>query len=241
MTASVSRSEQVVILAGGLATRLGPLARSVPKALQPVGGRSFLDVMLEPVRACGLRRYHFCLGHLAEAIRRHLAHAYFDLDVTTSVERGPRGTAGALLDCLDQLDDVFLLLLGDTYLDIDYAAVVDALPDEAMGLMVATSAECGVPPNVVSSANWVDKYDKRGIPGGLTDTGVAILRKSALTSLTPSPGPMDLGAVFQRLITQRRLAALKIGEQFHDVGTPERYRNFTAGLAPTGGRRDRTP
>lgn len=240
MEISHFRSEQVVVLAGGQATRLGPLARSVPKALQPIGNQPFLDVMLAPVRACGFRRFHFCLGHLAAAIPRHLAAMDSDLEITTSVDQNPRGTAGTLLACLDHLDDLFLLVLGDTYLDIDYGAFVDALPDDALGLMVVTRTFCRVPPNVTLSADRVERYEKRGIKGGLTDTGVAVLRRSALASLAPVCGQADLGDLFHALIAQRKLVGVETGEQFHDIGTPDRFLEFAAVLARAG-RRDQTP
>ncbi|MFJ9085805.1 sugar phosphate nucleotidyltransferase [Streptomyces sp. NPDC102384] len=216
----------MVVLAGGLATRLGPLAHDIPKALQPVGDRVFLDVMLEPVQGCGFRRFHFCLGHLAEEVHRHLADGLTHLEISTSVDQRLCGTGGALTDSLGHLDDPFLLLLGDTYLAIDYSKVFDLLPDDALGLMVATSAECGVTPNVHLSAGRVRAYDKKGIPSGLTDTGVAVLRKSALAAVPQDGGPVDLGVIFQRLINQQQLAGVEITERFYDMGTPERYREF---------------
>lgn len=228
MTTADGRKEQVVVLAGGLATRLGPLAREVPKALQPVGDGTFLDAMLTPLRASGFRRFHFCLGHLADAVRSYLERWEGELEISSSVERTPRGTAGALLDSLGHLDDLFLLLLGDTYLDIDYARVVDLLPAGLPALMVATSAPCGVTPNVLLSLGRVVRYDKDGVPGGLTDTGVAVLRRSALGALPAGAGPVDLGDIFRRLIGRGELAGTEIVERFYDIGTPSGHAEFVA-------------
>jgi NDP-sugar pyrophosphorylase family protein len=235
------RTEQVVVLAGGLATRLGPLAQDVPKVLQPVGGRAFLDVMLAPVRASGFRRFHFCLGHLATVVRGHLAPLEVELEITSSTEHSPRGTAGALLDSRKQLDDLFLLLLGDTYLDIDYGRVVDLLPDDALALMVATAAPSGVTPNVRLSAGRVARYDKGGVPGGLTDTGTAVLRKSAFASVPPGDGPADLGTVFERLISRGELAGIAIDQRFYDIGTPARHSEFATLLARVSEQKEGNP
>lgn len=218
----------MVVLAGGFATRLGPLAREVPKALQPVGDETFLDAMLAPVRASGFRRFHFCLGHLGDAVHRYLERWEGELDISSTVERTTRGTAGALLDSLGHLDDLFLLLLGDTYLNIDYARVVSLMPSGLPALMVATSAPCGVTPNVLLSGGRVVRYDKDGVPGGLTDTGVAVLRRSALDSVPAGAGPVDLGDAFQPLIGRGELAGLEIAERFYDIGTPARYGEFVA-------------
>ncbi|MCZ0970688.1 sugar phosphate nucleotidyltransferase [Streptomyces albulus] len=89
MATTDGRKEQVVVLASGFATRLGPLAREVPKALQPVGNETFLDAMLTPLRGRGFRRFHFCLGYLADAVRSYLERWEGELEISSSVERSP--------------------------------------------------------------------------------------------------------------------------------------------------------
>lgn len=231
MTPAPARAEQVVVLAGGLGTRLSGLARRRPKVLQPVGDETFVDVMLAPLRRDGFRRFHFCLGHLGTQVQTYLATLPDHEAITSVIEPTPRGTAGALLASTDLLDNVFLLLLGDTYLDIDYAALVHHLPPDALGVMVVTSAPCGVTPNVRTEAGRVTRYAKDGVAGGQTDTGVALLRRAALRRLPTTDRPQDLNLLFQLLIQQRALAAFPVQTPFVDIGVPERYHRFAHDLS----------
>ena len=89
----------VAILAGGLATRLGPLARQTPKALLEVAGRPFVHHQLRQLRGYGVRRVVLCLGHLADQVCESVGDGRaFDLEVAYSFDGAvPRGTAGAIL------------------------------------------------------------------------------------------------------------------------------------------------
>ncbi|MEV5887122.1 sugar phosphate nucleotidyltransferase [Streptomyces sp. NPDC052020] len=226
------RGLQTVVLAGGRATRLGALAEHLPKIMQPVAGRPFLDTLLEPLLASGLRRFHFCLGHLAGPVLRHLRAMAAPAEITTQVETVPRGTAGALRDGAHHLDEVFLLVLGDTHLPIGYADAATWLAPGDEAVMVVTDAPTGVPPNTVVRDGRVTGYHKAdGVRAGearWTDTGVCLLRRSALDHLADRPDPVDLGELFRLLIRRRTLAAHPIGEPFTDIGTPERYAEFRA-------------
>lgn len=232
MTPAAER--QVVVLAGGLGTRLRDLGGDLPKALRPVAGRPFLEVMLAPLRGQGFRRFHFCLGARGDQLARHLAGLGSDLELAVELEPAPCGTAGALLRSAARLDEVFLVVMGDTYFEFDYGSLFELLPDPADGLLVVTSADAGVAPNVGLGASLVTAYDKAGVAGGWVDTGVAVLRRRSLEALGEERPPLDLGVLFRRLIARRSLRAVTTGRRFHDIGTPERYRGFDARLRAAG-------
>src|SRR5271154_5141491 len=119
-------SMPVAILAGGLATRLRPITETIPKALVPVAGEPFLTHQLRLLARHGLRDIVLCVGHLGDQIearygdgRAHEVRLRYSYD-------GPhlRGTAGALRQAIPLLGKSFLVLYGDSYLDIDYGAVI---------------------------------------------------------------------------------------------------------------------
>ncbi len=226
MTVEHRTPRQVVVLAGGLGTRLRSVGETLPKSLQPIRDSPFLDVMLAPLVRSGHRRFHFCLGHLADAVEDHLEQQPPMLEITTTVEQVPRGTAGALIGAIDHLDETFLLVMGDTYLDVDYSRVLTALPDAAAAMLLVTSAPSDVPANVMLDGQRVTTYHKAGVPRGWTDTGAAVIRRSTLEELGRPAMPMDLGVLLERLIVQRRLFAEVTDKHFVDIGTPDRYRDF---------------
>lgn len=220
---------QAVVLCGGKGTRLGPTARTTPKALHEVGGRPFLDRLLETLGTCGVPRVHLCLGHLAAAIQEHVViNPPPDMNVSMSVEEAPEGTAGALRHAENEnaLDEVFLLLMGDTYLDIDLAAIASALPTWAETMMVVTSYNGEVEPNVEVTDGRVSRYDKVGVPGGWTDTGVSVVRRRVVESLPNDGVPVDLLALFSMLAARGKLAAHCTELPFYDIGTPTRLQRF---------------
>ena len=82
----------VALLAGGLATRLGGLTGSVPKALLDVAGRPFVDHQLSLLHRHGIRRVVFCVGHLGEQIEDYLGAGTDRLPRYRSFAIGGRGT-----------------------------------------------------------------------------------------------------------------------------------------------------
>lgn len=214
---------QVVVLAGGRATRLGNLARATPKVLQSVAGRPFLDLMLTPLIEQGFRRFHFCLGHLADRVLQHLADSHASMEATTTVETCARGTAGALVNALDSLDDTFLIILGDTYAPLDYTALVDQLPPDADALVAVTQSIPDVMANMGLRDGRIIEYDKsNGVSNGYIDTGIAVVRRSAIERFAPAQGESDLGIVFRSLIQRGRLAGVDVASPCFDIGTPKR-------------------
>jgi NDP-sugar pyrophosphorylase family protein len=235
------RNKQVVVLAGGLGSRLAALRPGVPKALRPVGERAFVDVLIDSIARSGLRRFHFCLGHLGEDVVRHLDALAPPLEVTHRVEPTPCGTAGALVASGGQLDDTFLLTMGDTYMELDYAGLFDRLPRWAGCVMVVTRAPSDVAPNVGLDGDRVIAYDKGGVAGGWIDTGVAVMRRHALDLLADDGAQADLTLLLRRLIARRALAAATTDRRFYDVGTPERLRLLERVVAGGGAAAEARP
>ena len=128
----------VAILAGGLATRLGPLTEGVPKALLTVGGEPFLAHQLRLLQRSGVTRVVLCVGHLGERIRDFAGDGRrFGLEIEYSFD-GPQllGTGGAIRRALPLLGDAFFVLYGDSYLPCGYRGVETAfLASGKHGLM----------------------------------------------------------------------------------------------------------
>src|SRR5260370_29754005 len=87
----------IVVLAGGLGTRLGTMLPGIPKVMAPVAGRPFLEHLLERLAEQGARRVILALGSRAAAVLSHLETRPFpSLEIVSVVEPEPLGTAGAI-------------------------------------------------------------------------------------------------------------------------------------------------
>src|SRR5882672_10508974 len=115
---------QIVVLAGGLATRMHPETEQVPKSMLLVNGRPFVDWQLDGFVASGARSVVMCVGHLGEQIETHVKRA-LDRGLAVSYSYDGEalvGTGGALRRAFARLEDEFVLTYGDSYLPFDYAA-----------------------------------------------------------------------------------------------------------------------
>ena len=116
---------QLAILAGGLGTRLGPLTANTPKSLVPVLGRPFLEHQIGLVRNAGIKRLVLCIGHYGQRIIERFGQGQaYGVEIVYSQEGEQLlGTGGALKNAEPLLDDAFMMMWGDSYLLLDYAAV----------------------------------------------------------------------------------------------------------------------
>jgi D-sedoheptulose 7-phosphate isomerase len=224
----------VALLAGGLATRLRPATETVPKALIEIAGRPFIDHQLALLGRKGVRRVVLCLGHLGEQVQAHLgggsAHG---LELRYSYD-GPRllGTGGALRHAAPLLGELFWVVYGDSYTDIDYRGVLsEFLHRDVLGLMTVLRNEGRWDrSNVVFRDGRLLRYDKRAPTREMThiDYGVALLRRAALERI-PADQPYDLADLYRELVDEKLMAGHEVGRRFYEIGSPaglEETRSF---------------
>src|SRR6478672_2624452 len=111
------------VLAGGLGTRLRSVVADRPKVLAPVAGQPFLVHLLDRLSKVGVGETVLLVGHRAEQVEAGLGFSHRGMRLTYSREPEPLGTGGAIRHALAQLvSETTLLLNGDSYCDLDYAA-----------------------------------------------------------------------------------------------------------------------
>ncbi len=115
----------VVILAGGLATRLRPLTEKIPKSLVEVAGRPFLEHQIALLRKNGITEIFLCVGYLGAMIEERFGNGQqYGVRIAYSYDGDKLlGTGGAIKKVLPKLSEEFFVLYGDSYLPIDYQAV----------------------------------------------------------------------------------------------------------------------
>lgn len=224
-----------VLLAGGLATRLRPITETIPKALVEVAGRPFIDHQLALLWRHGIRQVVLCLGYRGEQVEAYLKNsAAKDLDIRYSYD-GERllGTGGALRQAAAHLGEVFWVMYGDSYMDIDYAAILAYfLKQQASALMtVYHNAGRWDRSNVVFRNGRLVAYDKRRFIPEMTyiDYGVALLRKQVLERI-PSDQPSDLAELYHALVDEGRMIGYEVTNRFYEIGTPEALEEASAYL-----------
>jgi NDP-sugar pyrophosphorylase family protein len=213
------------ILAGGLATRLRPVTATIPKALVEVAGQPFIDHQLALLHANGIRKVVLCLGYLGEQVESHLGTgAAFGMEVHYSHD-GDRllDTGGALRRAMPLLGDVFWVMYGDSYMDIDYRALLaDFISGGNPALMtVLPNHNRWDRSNVVFQSGRLLRYDKRVQTPDMThiDYGIALLHRTALERIPPHR-PHDLADLYRDLVAEGRMAGYEVTRRFYEIGSP---------------------
>ena len=114
----------VVILAGGIGSRLGRLTKKTPKALIKVNGKPFIHYQLTLLSKQGIKKVILCIGHLGNKIKKFVGDGKkFNLEVKYSYEKKLLGTGGAIKNAFSLIKKNFFIMYGDTYLPINFINV----------------------------------------------------------------------------------------------------------------------
>lgn len=217
-------TDQVVILAGGLATRLRPITETIPKAMVEVEGKPFIQHQIELLSRNGLTSFVICAGYLGEQIEQFLGDgSKYNVRVKYSYD-GERllGTGGALKKASSLLEDSFMVLYGDSYLDIDYQAVSEYFhSNESLALMtVYQNSNQWDKSNVIFDNRKVTLYDKKKYVPEMKyiDYGLGILKKEVLANI-PEDEVFDLSDLYTQLSIEGKLAGYQVHERFYEVGS----------------------
>jgi NDP-sugar pyrophosphorylase family protein len=231
----------VALLAGGLATRLRPITEKIPKALVDVSGRPFIDHQLELLRDNGIRRVVLCVGYLGEMLRDHLGDgSRFGMELTYAFD-GPRllGTGGAVRRALPMLGETFWVMYADSYMDIDYRAVLASFAASgAQALMtVLRNDNQWDRSNAVFRDGKLLRYDKRQQTPDMSyvDYGVAILRREAAERL-PADEVSDLADLYRDMVAGGRMVGYEVTRRFYEIGSPQGLRETQEYLATRNAR-----
>lgn len=238
-------NSQVAILAGGMGTRLRERSGDLPKPMVPVLGMPVLHHQIELCRKHGFINIALLVQHRHEKISEYFGDgSAFGVKINYVIEDEPRGTAGALRDALPMLSERFLVLYGDTFMDVNLRKFWDA-----HGSSGAVATLFLHPNDHPQDSDLVD-VDARGAvrailpyphPEGmevrnLVNAALYVLDRAGLEDVTPIKGKADIAKhMFPRMLEiGRSLHGYVTPEYIKDMGTPERLdkveRDFVAGL-----------
>ncbi|UWZ39830.1 NTP transferase domain-containing protein [Dactylosporangium roseum] len=225
-----------MILAGGIGTRMWPETRTVPKTLLPVNGRPFAAWQLDWLAGAGITSIVYSIGYLGAEVRDFVGDgSRWGLSVDY-VDEGQqlRGTAGALRLACDEgvLAEDFLILYGDSWLQVDPAAVLSAArerPEPALMTVFANDGRWDTS-NVVFDGHRVERYAKglaqRPAAMRWIDYGLAVMRRDLVVARVPPATVADLAPLHTALADEGLLAGLAVADRFYEIGSAEGRREL---------------
>lgn len=222
---------QMLILAGGLGSRLRPLTGRMPKCMVPVDGKPFLEHQLRLLASRGVRDIVLCLGYLGEQVLDYFGDGHqLGVSISYAWERnGLLGTAGAIRNAEALLAPEFFVAYGDSYLLLDYRAILRRFrQSDALGMMVVyRNRDRFERSNVVVRDGFVVAYDKTTkLPGMVwINEGLSVLRRRALRLIPPGI-PFSQEQFYGMLIRRRQLLAYEAEQRFYEIGSPQGLEEF---------------
>jgi NDP-sugar pyrophosphorylase family protein len=216
----------VVLLSGGLATRMRPVTEKIPKAMINIAGKPFIYHQLKLLKKRGIDHVVLCLGYLGKLIENYVGDgSEFQLSVDYSYD-GEKllGTGGAIKKALKYLDSQFFVLYGDSYLEVDYASLEEAyFNSKRDGLMtVYKNDDKWDTSNVFFYNNEIVKYNKKNKLNEMhhIDFGLGILNKQVFRNFE-SEIIFDLANVYEKLVEDKQLFGYEVFQRFYEIGSTE--------------------
>lgn len=230
---------QAVILVGGLGTRLGELTAQTPKPLLPVAGRPFVEHLLQEISRYGFHRATLLAGRFGDRVRAaYDGQVISGLAIDVVVEPSPMGTGGALAFAAAEarLDQEFLLMNGDSWIDMDLVRLVRhweaaraERPSTRAQLLLQAVPDVARYGAVTSSGGIVTGFHEKSPESahrpGRINAGVYVLDRDILADV-PLDRPTSLETdILPRLVAKGRVVSIPAPEEsyFIDIGLPDTY------------------
>ena len=214
---------QVVILAGGLGTRLGNLTKSTPKSLINVDNKPIITHILDWITSQGCSRALLLTGHLGVMFDDY---QHDGIELTVVKEVSPLGTGGALWNAVDYLEDEFILLWGDDFHPIDYHNLLQT-HQSGQDLLTMTVTQSHDTMNLQHQDGFVVQYDKTQSADFFNgyEAGTSVVSKRLVILFGRDNKWSWENTVYPALAG--KIKAHYDDTKFWDMGTPERLEKLS--------------
>jgi NDP-sugar pyrophosphorylase family protein len=220
---------QIVILCGGIGSRIYPLTKHTPKAMLTIKGKPFLYYQLKVLEQFNFKEVILCTGFLSNKISNFFKKKKFKFKIKI-FEDGKQllGTGGAMKKIINELDTNFFVTYGDTILKINYNSIWKKfLKCKKKNMMCIKFNSNKLHKNNVRIINNNPYYMKKNIADKKTkyiDYGCSILNKDVFK--TVKLNKFDLGIVFKKLCIRKEMGYFITKRNFYEIGSINAFNNF---------------
>jgi D-glycero-alpha-D-manno-heptose 1-phosphate guanylyltransferase len=222
---------RLLILAGGIGSRLKPAVSSVPKALAPINGTPFLRLQLENWISQGVRHFTFLLHHQAEVIVEFLNDEKLKLPEDCSfdwvTEPSPLDTGGAVAYSLKRLNiqGDFLVTNGDTWLNNGFSSMMAEIAPSIAVVRIEDIGRYGAV--CFDEKQQITEFKEKSLKkeSGWINAGILKLNVELFKEWDNQPLSIER-EILPKLVEKGALKATPLNANFIDIGVPEDYYRF---------------
>ena len=221
------KKNRVVLMVGGLGTRLRPLTDKVPKPMLKVGNKPILETIILNFKKYGFTNIILSVSYKSEIIESYFQDgSNFGVNIEYIYEKQRMGTAGALSLMREKLNEPFFVMNGDLLTNINFEQMMDYhLSNHSIATMGVREYDFQVPYGVVNIDNKnIIGIEEKPIHKFFVSGGVYILDNKILT-LVPDNQFYDMPTLFEKIIEKKMKAiSFPIHEYWLDIGRIEEYK-----------------
>jgi D-glycero-alpha-D-manno-heptose 1-phosphate guanylyltransferase len=218
----------VIILAGGLGTRLQSVVSDVPKPMAPVANKPFMDQILALLPIHNINQIILSVGYKFDVIKSYYGSDYKGISIVYSIENEPLGTGGGIKLALQKVETEHCLIMnGDTYFDIDFEQFwqIHNQHQNDISLALKQVEKPDRYGTVVLEKHRILKFSEKqaGLKSGLINGGLYWFKMSLLNAM-----PNDAKFSFESDFLEKQVSESVIGGYidnglFIDIGIPDDY------------------
>lgn len=220
------KPNKVVLMVGGLGTRLHPLTKDTPKPMLKVGDKPILQTIVERFASYGFINIVMCVNYKAETIQNYFGNGEkFGVHIDYVLEEERMGTAGALSLLTTRPGEAFFVMNGDLLTNVNFESLLDYhQTNQAAATMCVREYDFQVPYGVVNiECNKVTSIIEKPVYKFFVSAGIYMLSPQIL-DLIPNGEYYDMPTLFEKLIAQNQnTVSFPIHEYWLDIGRMNEY------------------
>ena len=234
---------KIIILAGGMGTRLRDVVKNLPKPMADINGRPFLEYLMENMLQYGADEFVLCVGHMREIIMDYFKTEFHGRPVKYSVEEELLGTGGAIKQAFEEFGiEDGIILNGDTFVKMDYAEFYRKMQGEKLGLAlkyVENASRYGlVKTECERAVGFTEKKDTD--EAGFINAGIYYVKKDLFEGISEKKFSFEK-VVLEGMVDELKPKFYKTEDYFIDIGIPESYRQACRDFSPETNNASITP
>lgn len=214
---------KVIILCGGLASRLGNLTRKIPKSLLRINKKPFIIYQIEKLKSYGFKNFILCVGHKNYQIKNLLGNGIkYGVKIEYSYDgKKLLGTAGAIKKALKLVGHFFIVINGDSYLELNPNHLIKKFKKIRKPIVVITkNNKKNLIANILIKKKKIINYSKLGIKESFyIDYGMQIFNKNFAWPNLKKNKPYDMSYVYNLLINKKLLYFYNTQKPFFEIGS----------------------
>ncbi|OVE80234.1 alcohol dehydrogenase [bacterium J17] len=218
----------VVLMAGGLGSRLMPLTKTTPKPMLKLGSKPILQTIIENYASYGFVNFHLCLNYKAEQIKDHFGDgSNYGVKINYVLEQQKAGTAGALSLLKGKLKSSFFVMNGDLLTNVNFEHLLNYHNrTNSIATMAVKEHDVQVPYGVINvEQNRIRSLDEKPVHSFFVNTGIYCLRPEAI-NWVPEDRYMDMTDLFSSLISDgQRVCSYQMKDFWLDIGSKKDFDN----------------